>query len=80
MYLSYKLSTPFESFYRSSLIDELGLKVISDYKNNYKYSNFYNKLLLGEMLDRYNLYGEKNAYLEKLYSTFLRFLLNIIFI
>ena len=47
LYLSYKLSTPFESFYRSSLIDELGLKVIDDYKNNYKYSNFYNKLLLG---------------------------------
>lgn len=68
LYLSYKLCTPFESFYRSSLIDELGLKVISDYKNNYKYSNFYNKLLLGEMLDRYNLYGEKDDYLEKLYN------------
>lgn len=68
LYLSYKLSTPFESFYRSSLIDELGLKVINDFKNNYKYSNFYNKLLLGEMLDKYNLYGEKDPYLEKLYS------------
>lgn len=68
LYLSYKLCTPFESFYRSSLIDELGLKVISDYKNNYKYSNFYNKLLLGEMLDKYNLYGEKDDYLEKLYN------------
>jgi len=68
LYLSYKLCTPFESFYRSSVIDELGLKVISDYKNNYKYSNFYNKLLLGEMLDKYNLYGEKDDYLEKLYN------------
>ena len=68
LYLSYKLSNPFESFYRSSLIDELGLKVISDYKNNYKYSNFYNKLLLGEMLDKYNLYGEKEEFLEKLYN------------
>ena len=70
LYLSYKLSTPFESFFRSSLIDELGLEVISDYKNNYRYSNFYNKLKLGEMLDKYNLYGEKDEYLEKLYSTY----------
>lgn len=70
LYLSYKLSTPFESFYRSSLIDELNLKVIKNYENNYKYSNFYNKLLLGEMLDKYNLYGEKNSYLERLYSTY----------
>ena len=70
LYLSYKLSTPFESFFRSSLIDEMGLKVISDYKNNYKYSNFYNKLLLGDMLDKYSLYGEKNEYIEKLYNTY----------
>ena len=70
LYLSYKLSTPFESFFKSSLIDELNLKVIDNYKNNYKYSNFYNKLLLGEMLDKYSLYGEKNSSLEKLYSTY----------
>lgn len=70
LYLSYKLTSPFESFYRSSLIDELGIKVISDYKIDYKYSNFYNKLLLGDMLDKYNLYGERNEYLDKLYSNY----------
>ena len=70
LYLSYKLTSPFESFYRSSLIDELNLKVISDYKTTYKYSNFYNKLLLGEMLDRYNLYGEKDDSLNKLFNTY----------
>ena len=70
LYLSYKLSSPFESFYKSSLIDELNLKVISDYKNTYKYSNFYNKIMLGDMLDKYNLYKEKDSYLEKLYSTY----------
>ena len=70
LYLSYKLSTPFESFYRSSFIDELGLEVIKDYKNNYNYSNMYNKLLLGEMLDKYNLYGEKDKYLDRLYNTY----------
>ena len=68
LYLSYKLTSPFESFYKSSLIDELGLKIISDYKNNYKYSNYYNKLLLGDMLDRYNLYGEKDSDLNMLYN------------
>ena len=70
LYLSYKLTSPFESFYRSSLIDELNLKVISNYKSNFKYSNFYNKLLLGEMLDRYNLYGEKDESLNKLFNTY----------
>ena len=70
LYLSYKLTSPFESYYRSSLIDELNLKVIKDYKVSYKYSNFYNKLLLANMLDRYNLYGEKNEDLDKLYGTY----------
>ena len=68
LYLSYKLTSPFESFYKSSLIDELDLKIISNYKNNYKYSNYYNKLLLGDMLDRYNLYGEKDSDLNMLYN------------
>jgi len=70
LYLSYKLTSSFESFYRSSLIDELNLKVISDYQTTYKYSNFYNKLLLGEMLDRYNLYGERDNSLDKLFNTY----------
>ena len=70
LYLSYKLCSPFESFYRSSLIDELNLKVIRNYKNSYKYSNFYNKLLLGDMLDRYSLYGEIDSNLGKLYNTY----------
>lgn len=70
LYLSYKLCSPFESFYRSSLIDELNLKVINNYKSEYKYSNFYNKLLLGDMLDRYSLYGEIDSNLDKLYNTY----------
>ena len=70
LYLSYKLSSPFETYYRSSLIDELNLEVISDYKTTYKYSNFYNKLLLGEMLDRYNKYNEKDKDLDKLFNTY----------
>ena len=62
--LSYKLSTPFRSFYRSSLIDELNLEIIKEDKDNYSYSNLYNKIRLGEKLDKYYLYGEKDNYLD----------------
>ena len=70
LYLSYKLTSPFTAFYGSSLIDELNLKVIKNYKSSFKYSNFYNELLLGDMLDKYNLYGEKDECLGKLYNTY----------
>ena len=70
LYLSYKLTSPFTAFYGSSLIDELNLKVIKNYKSSFKYSNFHNELLLGDMLDKYNLYGEKDECLGKLYNTY----------
>ena len=70
LYLSYKLTSPFTAFYGSSLIEELNLKVIKNYKSSFKYSNFYNELLLGDMLDKYNLYGEKDECLGKLYNTY----------
>ncbi len=64
LYLSYKLSTPFRSFYKSSLIDELNLEIIKEDKDNYSYSNIYNEIRLGEKLDKYYLYGEKDNYLD----------------
>lgn len=66
IYLSYKLSSPFSSFYKSSLINDLGLEVIKFNEDEYKYSNFYNKLRLGEKLDLFNLYGEESSYLKEL--------------
>ena len=66
LYLSFKLSSPFSSYYPSSLIDELGLEVIYDNNDNYEYSNIYNKIRLGEKLDLYHLYGEKDDSLELL--------------
>lgn len=66
LYLSYKLSTPFQSFYKSSLINDLGLNVINYDEDTYEYSNIYNKLRLAEYLDKYYLYGEKDKYLELL--------------
>ena len=66
LYLSYKLSSPFTSYYPSSLINEFNLEVIKDFTDNYSYSNKYNIIRLGEKLDNYKLYGEKDDYLEEL--------------
>ena len=68
LYLSYKLSTPFSSFYKSSLISDLNLEIITPPEDTYTNSNIYNKLRLAEKLDLYHLYGEKQLGLEKLYS------------
>lgn len=66
VFISYKLSSPFSSFYKSSLINDLGLDVIKFNDDKYQYSNFYNKLRLGEKLDLFNLYGEESSYLKEL--------------
>ena len=66
LFLSYKLESPFNKFYKSNLINELNLEVISKYDDNYSYSNIYNKIRLGESLDLFNLYGEENSNLSLL--------------
>jgi len=68
--VTYKLSSPFTKYYPSNLINDLNLEVIKDHSKNLEYSNTYNKLLLGEYLDKYNLYGEKDSNLELLYSNY----------
>ena len=70
LFLSYKNCSYFSSFYKSSLINDLKLEVIKIEIDEYKYSNIYNKLRLGEMLDLYNLYGESNDNLIKLNSNY----------
>ena len=64
LYLSYKLESPFDKYYRSSLINDLDLEIITDYQDNYTYSNLYNKIRIGEAMDLYYLYGEKNNILS----------------
>lgn len=66
LYLSYKLSSAFNSYYPSSLIKELDLEVVKENQDNYSYSNFYNEIRLSEMLDKYNLYNEKDDLLDLL--------------
>ena len=60
LYISYKLRSPFSTFYPSSLINELNLEVIEPKVDNHIYSNIYNKLRLGEKLDNYYKYKEKD--------------------
>lgn len=66
LYLSYKLSTPFSSFYKSSVITDLKLEIKTPPVDHYQKSDLYNQLRLGEKLDLYYLYGEKSSFLEEL--------------
>ncbi len=68
LYLSYKLSSPFSKFYKSSLIADLNLPIIKPDNDNLSYSNIYNKIRLAEKLDLYHLYGEEDQALKTLYS------------
>ena len=68
--ITYKLSTPFQKFYPSSLINDYNLEVIKEHEISLEYSESYNKIKLGEYLDKYNLYGEKDDNLELLYSNY----------
>lgn len=68
LFLSYKLSSPFNKFYKSSLISELNLEVIRPEQDLLTKSNIYNELRLAEDLDLYNLYGEVSSNLSKLYT------------
>ena len=68
--LSYKLSSPFQEYYKSNLINDLNLEIINEHESSLEYSNNYNKIMLGEYLDNYNLFGEKDPNLETLYSNY----------
>ena len=66
--ITYKEKTPFQAYYPSTLIKELKLEVITPNIDKYNYTNIYNKIRLGEKLDNYYIFGEKDEYLEELNS------------
>ncbi len=66
LFLSYKLSSPFSSFYKSSLITDLKLEIIKPQEDEFNHSNLYNKLRLTSKLDNYFLYAEQDENLKKL--------------
>ncbi len=55
--ISYKLNTPFEVYFPSSLIKDLELEVITNYKPDSIYSLDYSSLELAKLLDNFILYG-----------------------
>ena len=67
IFLSYKDKSNFSEYLKSSIIDDLGLKIIN-YKPTITNSNIYNKLRLGEDLDNYFKYKEKSSTLVPLIS------------
>ena len=66
----YKEKDNYNSYFPSSLIEELGLDVLYNPKISLNYSNFYNKLFLGDLLDRYYKYNEVNDDLGILLNTY----------
>lgn len=69
-FISYKLKSPFNSFYRSQIIDDLNLNVVKNYNCNIHYSVLNDKLKLATILDNYLKYGEESQDLELLYSNY----------
>ena len=75
--ISYKLNTPFEVYFPSSLIKDLDLEVITDYKPNSIYSKDYYSLELAKLYDNFILYGsvpnslkEYNSSIDIPYNTY----------
>ena len=67
--ITYKESTPFGKFFPSNLISDLSLEVIQNKKTDAIYSPDYSKLLLGDLLDKFVLYGTITDDLKKYNSS-----------
>ena len=70
LHISYKNASAFNSYYKSSLINDLKLEEIKPIIDNFSYSDIYNKLRLGEKLDLFNLYGEEDEVLKVLNNNY----------
>ena len=69
--ITYKLKTPFSSFYPSSIIEEFKTEVIKEHKyNNITYSEINDKINLTKKLDNLIKYNIKDELLETLYSNY----------
>ena len=68
--ISYKLKDTFNTYFPSFIISELNLNVKKEHKISYEYSNDYNKLKLGIMLDNYFNYNQKDDNLNLLYNKY----------
>lgn len=67
--ITYKLKDNTKIYYPSNIINDLKYKVIKE-KENFNYSNKYNKILLCKMYDKYYKYGIKDENLHLLASNY----------
>ena len=70
LYITYKLHSSFNSYFKSSLIDELNYEIIVNPKIKHTYSNLSNKINLTKKLDDYVKYGTKDDELSILFSKY----------
>jgi len=69
--ITYKLKTPFSSFYPSSIIEDLNKEIIKDHEfNNISYSEMNDKINLTKKLDNLIKFNIKDETLETLYSNY----------
>ena len=70
--MTYKLTTPYENYLKSPLIDDENIKVINNIEipNEYNYSKMYNKIELSKKIDNLIKYNEKNDNLNYLYNNY----------
>ncbi len=64
--ISYHLTSPFNNYYPSPVIDEYNFNVIKDTYISNEYSNLYNKIKLTKYLDLYTTYNEEYIGLTEL--------------
>lgn len=67
--ITYSLSSPFETFYSSSIISNLNLEVIKNFKYDEIYSKDYSNIILGKELDNYITYNIKSDTLKNYNSS-----------
>ena len=70
LFISYKLKTPFNSYYPSQIIEDFDLKVTKIKKENVSYSKLNDKLKLSILLDNFLKYGSIDSNIGILYSTY----------
>ncbi|MBR2713089.1 MAG: PD-(D/E)XK nuclease family protein [Bacilli bacterium] len=70
LFISYKLRTSFDEYFKSSLIDDLGYEEIAGVNDIYNYSNSLNRILISTDLDNYIKYGEKSNELSLLFNNY----------
>ena len=68
--ITYSLSSTFNVYYPSSLINDLNYEVIKNIEYDYKSSNLYNVLLLYKDIDKYIKYGDISDELKLLFSNY----------